>query len=123
MGGMQGADPNRNNPVVTPQQQKTGECNVQYGSGANEPEQYTIDVYSTSGSLSFRYETYTAKDRIHVYYGNSKIFDSGCVGTKGSRTQTFQLNGYSSVFRIVVDPLCDPNDSNTQWNFTLGCPN
>ena len=28
---------NRDNPVVNPQQQRTGECNIQYKNGANEP--------------------------------------------------------------------------------------
>jgi hypothetical protein len=111
---------NREDPVVNPQQQKTGQCNVSYGSGANEPEQYTIDVYKVTGSLQFSFDTYSVKDRIHIYHGGAKVFDSGCVGSSGSQTLT--LNGSSSVFRIVVDPLCDPTESDTQWNFTLGCP-
>ncbi len=111
---------NRDNPPVNPEQQKTGDCNIAYRSGANEPEQYTIDVHRTSGSLVFNYDTETIKDRIHVYYGNAKIFDTGCVGATGS--QTFALNGYTSVFTIIVDPLCDPTESNTSWSFTLGCP-
>ncbi|HLF62164.1 MAG TPA: hypothetical protein VI603_00320 [Saprospiraceae bacterium] len=110
----------REDPVVNPQQQKTGQCNVSYGSGANEPEQYTIDVYQTTGSVLFRYETFDVKDRIHIYLGGAKVFDSGCVGTNGDRTQTLTLNG-SSVFRIVVDPQCETSES-TSWNFTLGCP-
>lgn len=110
---------NRDHVIVNPQQQKTGECNVTYGSGANEPEQYTIDVKRTTGTLQFSFDTYTVKDRIHIYNGGTKVFDTGCVGSSGSQTLT--LNG-SSIFRIVVDPLCDPNESDTQWSFTLGCP-
>ena len=111
---------NRDNPPVNPAQQKTGQCSVQYGSGANEPEQYTIDVHSLTGTLQFSYELYDVKDRVHVYYGGSKIFDTGCVGGGGS--QSFTLNGYTSVFTIIVDPKCEPNDQTTAWNFTLGCP-
>ena len=111
---------NRDNPYVNPQQQKPGECNVEYKSGANEPEQYTIDVKSSVGKLNFSYQTYSVKDRIHIYYGGSKVFDSGCVGTSGSQTLT--LNGSSSVFTIIVDPKCDGDSADTNWNFTLGCP-
>ncbi len=111
---------NRDNPVVNPDQKKQGDCNVEYKSGANEPEQYTIDVKSNFGKLDFSYKTYNVKDRIHIYYGGSKVFDTGCVGTSGSQTLT--LNGSSSIFTIIVDPQCDGNTSDTNWNFTLGCP-
>ena len=112
---------NRDNPQVNPAQQKNGDCNIEYKSGANEPEQYTIDVRRTTGSLNFTYQTYDVKDRIHIYHGGSKVFDTGCVGASGSQVLT--LNGASSVFVIIVDPLCAPGESNTSWNFTLGCPN
>ncbi|MBK8701208.1 MAG: hypothetical protein IPN29_17390 [Saprospiraceae bacterium] len=111
---------NRDNPQVNPNQVKPGDCNIQYKSGANEPEQYNIDVKRTTGSLTFTFDTQTIKDRIHIYHGGAKVFDSGCVGTSGSQVLT--LNGYSSIFTIVVDPLCDPTESNTAWSFTLGCP-
>ncbi len=112
---------NRDNPYVAPEQKKTGVCNIQYKSGANEPEQYTIDVQRKTGSLTFTYNTYTVKDRIHIYYNGTKVFDSGCVGSSGSQVLT--LNGYSSVFTIIVDPRCDKDQSNTAWDFTMGCPN
>ncbi len=110
----------RDDPNVNPQYQRQGECNATYGSGANEPEQYTIDVHRATGSLVFTYDTETIKDRIHVYYAGRKILDTGCVGARGS--QTFVLDGYNTVFKVVVDPLCDPTESNTSWSFSLGCP-
>ena len=111
----------RENPRVNAQQQKIGQCNIEYKSGANEPEQYTIDVKSNIGSVLFSYSTFTVKDRIHIYQSGTKIFDSGCIGASGS--QVLKLNGSSSIFVIVVDPLCSPGEtSDTAWNFTLGCP-
>lgn len=112
---------NQDNPYVKPELQKNGDCNIQYQSGANEPEQYTIDVKRNYGSLNFSFQTYDVKDRIHIYQSGAKVFDSGCVGSSGSQTLT--LNGSSSVFTIIVDPRCDQNPSSTSWNFTLGCPN
>jgi len=111
---------NRDNPIVNVAQQKNGNCNIEYKSGANEPEQYTIDVKRNYGSVKFSYNTYTVKDRIHIYHGGYKIFDTGCIGSSGSQTLT--LNGNSSVFTIIIDPLCDPKESDTSWDFTLGCP-
>jgi hypothetical protein len=111
------------NPAVRPENQKTGNCNQQYGSGANEPEQYTFELGRGFGTVEFKYETYKAKDRIHIYQGFNKLFDSGCIGTEGWRTQVFQLNGSGTQLRVVVDPLCDPVDTHTQWNFRVGCPN
>ncbi len=108
-------------PIVSPEHQHKGVCNTQYRSGANAPEQYTIDVGQPYGSVTLNYETYVVKDRIQVYNGGRLIFDSGCVGTRGTKSTTLQMSG-SSVFRIVVNPLCDPGESNTQWHFTLGCP-
>lgn len=113
--------PGSANPTVRPEQQKTGECNVTYRSGANEPEQYTIDVFQTFGTVIFEYQTYTVKDRVHVYQGAFKVFDSGCVGTQGWQSTSINIQG-NSVFRIVIDPLCDPNETNTRWDFKLGCP-
>jgi hypothetical protein len=116
-------DDNRDNPPVDPNDEHSGSCNTQYQNGSDNPEQYTIDVGRRSGSLTFTYETYTVKDRIHIYHGGSKVFDSGCVGTKGLKSRTLTLNGSSSVFRIIVDPKCEPQEtSGTAWYFTLGCP-
>ncbi len=112
---------NRDNPQVNPQQQKTGVCSTTYHNGANEPEQYTITMPVATGTVSFTYNTYTVKDRIHIYQGNSKIFDSGCVGT--SATVNITLNGTSNIIRIVVDPLCEQSDQkDTAWDFNFGCP-
>jgi hypothetical protein len=112
---------NRDNPPVNPNQQKQGVCNTTYRSGANEPEQYTIMLTQTTGSVDFSYSTYTVKDRIHIYQGATKIFDSGCVGVSSRVTLT--LNGNSNIIRIVVDPQCEPNETqSTQWDFNFGCP-
>ena len=109
-GGLEGGTSTRDNPVVRPEQRKRGECNITYRNGANEPEEYTIDVGFAQGMTEFSYQTFTVEDRIHLYQGGSKIYDSGCVGTGGWRTQQIRLNGIFSEVRIVVDPLCDPND-------------
>jgi hypothetical protein len=118
---IQGNTGNSNNPTVPPENQKTGVCNTTYESGSNAPEQYTIDVFQSFGTVQFSFQTYNVKDRIHVYHGGAKVFDTGCVGASGG--QAIKLNGFSSSFRVVVDPTCDGSQQHTDWNFTLGCPN
>lgn len=119
---VQAVDQNRDNPVVNPQNVRTGQCNTSYRSGSNDPEQYNIDLQTTSGTAVLTFDTYTVKDRIHVYYDGAKVFDSGCVGTSGRKE--LALNGRSSVFKVVIDPKCDPAvTDNTQWTFSLGCAN
>ncbi len=121
MNTIRGGTGTADNPVVSPENQRTGVCNTTYKSGSNAPEQYTIDVGQTFGSVNFSFETYQVKDRIHVYHGGTKVFDTGCVGANGG--QSIPLNGFSSTFRIIVDPTCDGSQQHTDWNFTLGCPN
>ena len=110
-----------NNPQVKPENAHPGNCNTRYKSGANEPESYSFNLGFTASSIPFSYETFTAKDRIHIYSNGQKIYDSGCVGTKGTKSTTLRTFGGS--IKVVVDPLCDPSDTDTEWNFTLGCPN
>ena len=107
------------NPQVRPENAHTGNCNTNYKSGANAPESFTFDLGFSGTTVPFSYETYTVKDRIHIYNNGAKIFDTGCVGKSGSTT----LNIFGGQVRVVVDPLCDPTETDTNWNFTLGCPN
>lgn len=111
-----------NNPTVKPENQRSGQCNATYKNGANEPEQYTITLNSNIGTVAFTYETYQAEDRIHIYQGFAKIFDSGCIGTNGTRSTQLVLNGSGNQLRIIIDPLCDPTDNQTAWEFRVGCP-
>ena len=115
MGG--GGIDSPDNPQVAAENQHQGECNTKYsGSGANVPQQYTIP--HQGGKLSLWYNTLTVKDRVHVYQGSKKIFDSGCVGTEN----TVELNAspFMGSIRVVIDPRCDGTDD-TKWYFTLNC--
>jgi len=112
----------QDNPPVDPDDQHTGNCNTTYEAGNNHPKQYTIDVGAALGNVEFGYETERVKDRIQVYYGGRKIFDSQCIGTQGWRYETFHLDGVNSVFQIIINPQCESFE-NTVWYFRLGCPN
>ena len=107
-------------PVVKESLKKQGTCNDWLSSGANEPEQYTIPIpTSFGGSYNFSYEFYGVKDRARVLYNGSIIHDTQCR----SGSDTIGLTAIrGGQVRIIVDPLCDPSESNTNWRIKLECP-
>lgn len=107
-------------PVVKESLKKKGTCNDWLSSGANEPEQYTIPLpQSFGGSYKFSYEFYGVKDRARVIYNGSVIHDTQCR----SGSDTIGLTAIrGGQVRIIVDPLCDPSDTDTQWRIKLECP-
>ena len=107
-------------PVVKESLKKQGTCNDWLSSGSNEPEQYTVPLPpSYGGSYKFSYEFYDVKDRARVLYNGSVIHDTQCR----SDSATIDLKGIrGGQVSIIVDPLCDPSDSNTDWKIKLECP-
>ncbi len=95
-------------------------CNDQQQAGANAPEVHTIDLGQSYGSFMFDYQTFTAKDQIIITNGGRVIFNSGCVGER--KSVQLNLSGFSPTITVRVNPNCD-GGSNTQWNFTVHCPN
>lgn len=122
-GGVPQSYPGQNQnsiPVVKESLKKQGTCNDWLSSGANEPEQYTIPLpQSFGGSYKFSYEFYTVKDRARVLYNGSVIHDTQCRGGSDSIDLTGIRGGQVS---IIVDPLCDPSESDTNWRIKLECP-
>lgn len=94
-------------------------CDTASKSGANPPETITVEIGSASGIAQFRYEMFTVPDRMVVEYGGQVVADTGCVG--GSSSVPVDLSGYSSEVIIHVTPNCR-GDDDTEWNFTLSCP-
>ena len=74
-------------------------------------------------SFKFQYKTLTAKDRILVFEGNRRIFDSGCVGT-GSKWVIREIYKNPNVSQIMIDvqPRCDGKKSGTRWFLKVICP-
>ena len=107
-------------PVVKESLKKQGTCNDWLSSGANEPEQYTIPIpQSFGGSYQFSYDFYTARDRARVIYNGSVIHDTSCT----NNSNTVNLAGIrGGQVTVIVDPLCDPSDTQTQWQIKLQCP-
>lgn len=94
-------------------------CDGQQMAGGDQPKSVRFYMGTSRSNVSFAYETYTIKDDITVWYGDSIIFDTGCVGAHG--IQTLKFSGSTKELRVDVHPNC-AFTVGTQWWFTLGCP-
>ncbi len=102
-------------PVV-----KEGKCNDVRKAGANQPERHIIKLGSSGKTFAFDYQTYDEEDRIIVTQGSRTLFDSGCVGTHGTKTVRLKKR-FKSKVTVDIQPNCNGGTS-TQWQFTVHCP-
>jgi len=103
------------NKVQVPQ------CNDAVHSGSDNPETFTIDLGKKSGTFQFDYETYSVNDRMIITYEGKTLYDSGCVGTNGIKTEYISYSGNSTAITVDVQPNCEGAVS-TQWDFVVYCP-
>jgi len=108
--------------VIVNQSRSAQPCNSQQVAGGDIPETRTIELGRTSGTFAFTYDTATIEDRLVVRYQNAILFDTGCVGTDGPRTQNITYSGTSSTVTVEVTPNCRVPGSGTAWVFILSCP-
>ena len=97
-------------------------CNSQQIAGGDIAETRTIELGRTSGTFTFTYDTAAIEDRMIVRYQNAVLFDTGCIGTQGLRTQSITFSGTSSTVTVEVTPNCRVPGSGTAWGFVLSCP-
>jgi len=110
-------------PVPPTPPPPTIQCNTTHGGGDEVPKTAMVELAQTTGTFQFDYETYTAKDQMIVSYEGTVLFDTGCVGTDGVRSQLISLppNGTSTQVQVEVRPLC-AGETTTQWSWTVHCP-
>jgi hypothetical protein len=97
-------------------------CNSQQIAGSDIPETRNIELGRTSGTFTFTYDTASIEDRLVVRYQSAILFDTGCVGTNGPRSQSIIYSGTSSTVTVDVTPNCRVPGSGTAWLFVLSCP-
>lgn len=95
-------------------------CNEMAKAGYNKPERYRVNI-GNSKTIGLKIETYVAKDRILVEYGEKTIFDSGCIGSQGWNSYKIKTTGYYDYVHVTVLPNCKENQPTTQWKFILNC--
>jgi hypothetical protein len=96
-------------------------CNSVVNAGGDNGDTVPIDVSGTTGTVEFKYETYSQPDRMVVFIDRQLVFDSGCLGTMGYRSQFIRLPEGAMNLTVRVEPNC-MGGSNTTWAFSLQCP-
>jgi hypothetical protein len=95
------------------------QCSSTQNAGADTPDTRSIELGKSSGQFDFSYNTYSQKDQILVKYQGTTLFDTGCVGTSG--TKTLNYNGSSTQITVQVIPNC-AGGSGTAWDYSVACP-
>lgn len=103
-------------------------CNTTAVAGGSQVDERAFAMGKTSGTVTLRYQTYGAHDRIKVYSGTTLVADTGCTATSDDRsvflTKTFTYSGTTGQLKARVEPNCDPSTANpgTEWAYSLSCP-
>jgi hypothetical protein len=97
-------------------------CNLLQVNGGDVAETRTIELGRSSGTFIFTYDTQDIPDQMVVRYGGTTLFDSGCVGTSGNRTQSIFFSGSTTTVTVAVMPNCTGRMDQTTWSFTVACP-
>ena len=101
-------------PVV-----KHGDCNNFNEAGSSAREVHHVNLGQSFGTFKFSYDTESVPDQILVKQSGRVLFNTGCVGQRG--TENLTLSGFSNTVTVEVYPNCDGTKS-TAWSFTVGCP-
>ena len=100
-------------------------CTGQQVAGADTPVSRRYNMGATSATFQFEYETYSIMDRITVWNGATRLFDTGCVGARATVSITY--TDASPSIRVDVEPNCACTTvsgcSGTAWYFQVHCLN
>lgn len=124
--GQNGTEPRRGAVTIAGQtvsvsQEAAAEpCDEQILPGGDTRETRRVGLGRFSGRFDFSYDTRFQQDQMIVRYEGSTLFNTGCVGTGGWRTQTLSFSGSSSIVEVEVIPNC-AGGSGTVWYFQVSC--
>jgi hypothetical protein len=96
-------------------------CNSIVNAGHDVGETVPIDVSGTTGTIDFQYDTHYKPDRMFVFIDRRLVFDTGCLGTNGYRSQLIPLPEGAMNLTVRIEPNC-MGDTDTSWEFKLVCP-
>lgn len=124
--GQNGTEPRRGAVTIAGQtvsvsQEAAAEpCDEVVIPGGDTPETRRVGLGRFSGRFDFSYNTAFQQDQMIVRYEGSTLFNTGCVGTGGWRTQTLSFSGSSSIVEVEVIPNC-AGGGGTGWWFQVSC--
>ena len=90
-------------------------------SGGDEGFDQTYDADGGGYTIILTYNTYWQKDQVILYdQDETTLFDSGCVGTGGSREEQIAIPNGTTSIRVQVVPNCE-GGSGTGWVLSIRC--
>jgi hypothetical protein len=99
----------------------TRPCGTQQVAGGDTPDTRVFDMNNIGGTFRFDFQTFSIKDQMIVRYQGNPLFDTGCVGTSGSKL--IEYHGSSTKIEVEVKPNCPTGQgTGTLWNYTVQCP-
>lgn len=96
-------------------------CNSIVNAGGDVGDSVPIDVSGTTGTIDFQYDTETQPDQMFIFIDRRLVFDTGCLGTQGYRSQRIPLPEGATNLTVRILPNC-AGGAGTQWSFKLVCP-
>ncbi len=107
-------------------------CDTKQSEGGPAPDTRSIFMGTRSGSFNFSYDALSIPDQFIIYYGNSLLHDTGCVGDRnffdvagpgsGIVNLTYRYDGQNKNIQVRVIPNCHGKPHPTRWNYTVTCP-
>ncbi len=95
-------------------------CDATSVAGNSDPISHRFDVTGVT-QITLVYDTEGIMDRIRVLTSSgTALWDSGCVGTRGNKTEAITVPPGSNEIYIDVHPNCK-GDTGTHWSFTASC--
>jgi len=120
-----------NNPVVPPEEAKPCDSNAMEDAGGYGVKKTDFILGTKSGVVTINYDMKNHPDKLEVFYEGARIkstfeirgnvdgFVGGynAAGAKGILNFNYTFNHEQHVTVVVTG-----KDSDTEWNYSLGCP-
>jgi subtilisin-like proprotein convertase family protein len=88
--------------------------------GSFTPTNTVIPVGTNSGTLLINYNFFTIDDDMRIYYGNTRIFDSGLINGAGTFSVDFGPGTSNTVTIAMNEPGTNPNGTNGDaWQYQV----
>jgi hypothetical protein len=93
-------------------------CDQEQVAGGQAGDSRIIQLTDSQGEVQINYEMYGIPDRLQVIYDGKSIVDTGPVSNSGQTR--VKIQGETGQVRVILTG--NPDNSGTQWKYTLYCP-
>ncbi|MEB3293556.1 MAG: hypothetical protein VKJ24_10380 [Synechococcales bacterium] len=93
-------------------------CDQEQVAGGQEGDSRTIQLTDNQGEVRIDYDMFSIPDRLQVLYEGKSVLDTGLVSFTGQTR--VRIQGETGQMRVILTG--NPENSGTQWKYTLYCP-